>query len=160
MTRAHQKLLPHDKNLQNYLIDRICIDAATGCWNWTKSLDGNGYGRGCVRNTIFKANRAAWIAFRGALGDEHVLHRCHNRACVNPDHLYLGDHAQNMRDMADADRVYRKSGTKNHNAKLTESAVREIRSSTMSGRALSAIYGVSATAINLARSGETWSHVQ
>lgn len=159
-TRSYPRLTPNDEALQEYLCARISIDDVTGCWNWTRHRDGNGYGRGCVQNTLFKANRAAWIAFRGPLHSEHVLHRCHNRACINPDHLYLGTHAQNMQDMAAAGRVYRKIGAKNHNAKLNEGLVREIRASSLSGRSLSSKYGVSATAINHARSGKTWSHVQ
>lgn len=158
--RAYPRLQPGSDELRKYLSDRVDVDQATGCWNWTRFRDGNGYGRGCVQNTLFKANRAAWIAFKGPLFDEHVLHRCHNRACINPDHLYLGDHAQNMRDMADAGRVYRKTGAKNHNSKLTEATVREIRASRQSGHALAKVYGASPTAINLARSGATWSHVQ
>lgn len=159
-TRSYPRLTPNDKALRDYLSARVSIDAATGCWNWTRYKDWNGYGRGCVNNTLFKANRAAWIAFCGPLHSEHVLHRCHNRACINPEHLYLGSHAQNMQDMADAGRVYRKTGTKNHNAKLDDNLVREIRASSQSGRSLSEKYGVSATSINLARSGKTWSHVQ
>ena len=157
---AYPRLTPCDPRLQEYLKDRVAISDDTQCWNWTRHRDGNGYGRGCMENTMFKANRAAWIAFRGVLNDEHVLHKCHNRACINPDHLYLGTHAENMRDMGEAGRVYKKQGALNHNSKLTEETVRQIRLSHLSGKKLGQQLGVSSTAVNLARRGITWSHVQ
>jgi len=61
----------------------------------------------------------AWELTYGAiLGGMHVLHRCDNRICVRPDHLYLGTHQQNMRDVRE-----RLVG----NAKLTPKQVTEVR---------------------------------
>ena len=84
--------------------------ATNGCWNWIGGKSGNGYGVFHVvhsgKQKSEKSNRAAWRLLKGEdAGDRFVLHTCDNRACVNPAHLYLGDHTKNMRDMTDRSRA-------------------------------------------------------
>jgi len=71
-----------------------------GCWDWIGTKASNGYGRfdiGCDKKT---AHRVSWELFKGNIpSGKLVLHKCGNRGCVNPDHLHLGDHSDNMSDM-------------------------------------------------------------
>jgi hypothetical protein len=56
-----------------------------------------------------------------------VRHRCHNKRCINPDHLQLGTQKENIRDTVRDDRFNKPKGSKHPNAKLKEEDVREIR---------------------------------
>lgn len=72
--------------------------ATSGCWEWQGALS-DGYGRLLVRGHFNKAHRVSYRIHFGKIPDGlMVLHKCNNRRCVNPDHLYAGTHGNNMRD--------------------------------------------------------------
>lgn len=80
------------------------ISKTDACWLWTATKDQKGYGRfGMVINkkyiSGYQAHRASWILFEGSIPDGmSVLHSCDKTSCVNPEHLYLGTHRDNMDD--------------------------------------------------------------
>lgn len=116
------------------------------CWLWSKGKDAYGYGQ--IANVSYqsplRSNRAAWLIFRGPIPNgAHVLHTCDVRHCVNPDHLFLGDQAANMKDAA---QKYRLPG----NRKLTDAQVDEIRRRYVpreNGKALAAEFNTSLVSI-------------
>jgi hypothetical protein len=73
----------------------------SGCHEWQAGLNRLGYGKVYFRKKCsFPAHRAAHILFKGEIPDGRwVLHKCDNRKCVNPEHLFLGDAVANIRDM-------------------------------------------------------------
>lgn len=71
-----------------------------GCWNWLGSLAGGGYGGIGVNGKMMYAHRISWeISFGKIPNGLWVLHRCDNKRCIRPDHLFLGTHQDNMDDM-------------------------------------------------------------
>jgi hypothetical protein len=138
------------------------------CWEWTRARFRSGYG--ALRNLETKqtvyAHRVAWELTNGAIEKGLcVLHRCDNRPCCNPNHLFLGTDADNVRDM-DAKgrrRWMARPGIMNSSAKLTEDAVRQIRVEHREGRssqrALARKHGVSPSAIRHIVRGKTWKNV-
>lgn len=74
-----------------------------GCWLWSGSHNQHGYGKfAWIRNgkkAWMYAHRTAWEVHRGPIPEGmHVLHQCDNTGCVNPDHLRLGTHVENMEE--------------------------------------------------------------
>lgn len=130
-------------------VDRSGGESA--CWPWTGSKV-SGYG--CVgwNGKIRKAHRVAWEITHSECPTGDVLHTCDNPVCCNPNHLFLGTHADNMSDMVRKGRSSRKFGEANGRAVLTSEQVRVIRATYAAGgisqQALANQFGVHQTAIS------------
>lgn len=150
------------------------VDKSGACWEWTRANNGGGYGKFPVSTpTGWKMRYAHRVAYELTFGpipdDICVLHRCDNPSCVNPAHLFLGTHGDNMQDMANKGRNYvharhhpQPCGEQSHRAKLKEIEVREIRALCASGltqQEVGSRYGVSRSTVEDIVCGRTWRNV-
>ena len=113
-----------------------------GCWEWAASRNACGYGTVNVRmgeQAVRLAHRLAWVLVNGPIPDGlHVLHRCDNPPCCNPAHLFLGTHADNMRDAAEKGRTTILYGANNPQHKLSAETAALIVETYQSGERSSA----------------------
>jgi hypothetical protein len=163
------------------------VEKGEGCWLWLGQLHRHGYGMIQLPGLRLLAHRAAWILVHGWIERrEHVLHRCDNPPCVNPAHLSIGSHLDNVADMVAKGRQSRgarhaeavraalsnlrlnnpekldagiRRGVSNGNAKLTDREVRIIRGCEGSSPQVSRIFGVSAAVVRDVRLRRRWRHV-
>jgi HNH endonuclease len=126
------------------------------CWNWAGAkIRGYGYFR--VGPKQKKAHRVAYELFKGPIPEGlFVCHHCDNPSCVNPEHLYAGTAKDNRRDTIVRNRANPQRGEGRYNARLTEDAVRDIRSKQMLQREYAAKYGVGQTMISAIQRGVRW----
>jgi hypothetical protein len=139
--RFRDKWLPHPK---------------TGCWVWIGGSNNKGYGViGTHGRKTSLATRVSWELHNGPIPDGMwILHRCDHPYCVNPDHLFLGTHQDNMADQVSKGR--QTIGERNGMAKLTWKTVREIRESDEKAVEIAKRLKISQVAISQIRSFQRW----
>ena len=136
-----------------------------GCWEWEASKRGAGYGQFGISGRQQYAHRVAYQLYVGEIPEGLcVLHQCDNRKCVNPDHLFLGTQADNMRDCKNKGRHTRpdNSGEKNNHSKMTETQIIEIRAKYSEGATQSELakeFGVSQANISDIVCRRTWTKI-
>jgi hypothetical protein len=142
------------------------VNKTDSCWNWfgPRNVFRGGYGRFNWNYKIYRAHRFSYLLYRGDIPDGMcVCHKCDNPSCVNPDHLFLGTQAENIRDAKGKNRLA--VGDRNKSTKLTESEIREIRKRYIPGdplcgqKALGDRYGVTHGNIHQIITGKTWKWV-
>lgn len=136
----------------------------SGCWLWSGAVGGQpprwGYGKIKHAGKTLSAHRVGWELKNGPIPDGLcVCHKCDTTRCCNPDHMFLGTHADNAADRNGKGRGMM-DGELNHKAKLTMAQILAIRSDTRIARIVAADYAVTRTQIEYIRKRKTWRHVR
>jgi hypothetical protein len=140
-----------------------------GCWLWLGGTNVGGYGQirrepqgNAIRGEKTTTHRVAWELTQGPIpGGLHVCHRCDNPRCVNPLHLWLGTHAENLADMSAKGRAARgdRSGTARLESRQVQIIQRLLYLGHCSAHELSVLLGVSPTSLDAIRNRHTWRHI-
>ena len=115
------------------------------CINWSKGIGSDGYGLTKRNNKLYRAHRLAYCDYHNIdhsdIKGQLVRHTCDNRKCINPEHLVIGTHQDNMDDMKKRNRTAK--GEAHGRAKLSEVDIKTIRDRYIRG---SKVHGLSAIA--------------
>lgn len=142
----------------------------TLCWEWTGSPRDNGYCRTTYKRTSWYVHRLSYSSFIGAIPNGYdVCHKCDNRRCCNPAHLFVGTRRDNMQDAVKKNRVAKGEiisrnirGEKCHLSKLTDLEVLEIRRMNIDGKKTSSIskkFNITTDNIRRIIRRDTWRHI-
>lgn len=154
------------KNYSNYWnirterrIKKMTKVDSNGCWIWQGYIRKDvGYGQSKLRGKPTGAHRVSYTFFKGDIPDGLcVLHVCDVRACVNPDHLFLGTLAENCYDRVSKGRTAK--GSEQGSSKLHDKDIIEIRklSKNLSHAKIAERYPVARQTISKILSGDLWS---
>jgi predicted XRE-type DNA-binding protein len=140
------------------------VDKTGDCWLWKGKVDRRtGYGYITVDHESVSTHRLSYEVYYNAKVPEGlmVIHSCNTRRCINPLHLRVGTHLDNMKDMVECGHSCK--GEKNGNAVLTESDVQEIKvhflKRDLSQRKIANKFGVSISTVKDIASGRCWNWV-
>ena len=136
------------------------VEKTDSCWLWTGCKQ-DGYGRQTINGKQYIATRISyWMHYRKDPGVLDVGHECHNRPCVNPDHLLLETHQENMKHMV-LDGRHKHQGMNNPKSKLRDYEIPKILEleNHLTLDQIGKKFGVSDSCIDFVLNGTTWSHL-
>lgn len=143
-----------------YLHARFTIDC-NGCWVWNGHISNHGYAIAILQGRPKRlAHRVSYEVFVGPIPKGNgVYHECDNPPCINPEHLFTGTQADNMRDMAQKGRARKVCGVDHPKATLSDEQVAAILHDTATNTVVAAKHGVSPSVVWSIKTGRTWRHV-
>ena len=142
-----------------YFVRKVRIGLPNECWEWKGCVGKNGYGGWGIGYQRRNAHRAVYELFYGPIKEGQVNHTCDNKRCCNPDHLYLGNQHDNMRDVVERGLFSNQKGK----SSLNPEKIREIRNLLRRGISLTEVgkrYGVTKSAISSIKRGVSWAWVE
>jgi hypothetical protein len=156
--RAGRLLTKAKETPTEYILSRILI-SENGCWEWQKSKT-NGYGRLIRDDKPWSAHAYSYSNFIGPIpSGKQINHKCHNRGCANPEHLYAGTQKENVRDMNEAGRRNQVRGSKDGNSKINEEIAKQIFSHDGIARVIAKKFNISISLVYAIKKKKIWLHI-
>lgn len=151
----------HNRSIEEKFWEKVNKESDDKCWTWTASINNFRYGNFNFNGIIERSHRVSWILTNGKIPEGLcVLHKCDNRKCVNPNHLFLGTYKDNAIDRNNKKRGYIPDPEHVNTTKLTWNIVREIRKeykeNNITYRNLAKKYGISRSEIGYIIKNEHW----
>ncbi len=164
-------------SVENRFWSKVDIRGDNDCWNWLAGKTKKGYGLFKAYKKTWQAHRFSYFLSRNITNTElYVLHSCDNPACVNPNHLRLGTHIDNMNDRMIRERTPKgiKNGSKTHpervvkgedsyRTNLKNEDVIKIKTllikDILSLVEIAKLFNTTPKVIGYIKSGHTWKHV-
>jgi hypothetical protein len=97
----------HDESIEDKLYRNVRIGTQYQCWHWLGSVNRAGYGQMTHKGKHYAAHRVAYELFFGSITKRDVAHRCDERLCCNPAHLFQASRSENMQDAVAKSRISR-----------------------------------------------------
>lgn len=154
-------------NRMRLLIEQYIEKNEYGCWDWSGDINKCGYAHikigGRTESKSYNAHRIAYLVYKGKIQDGLVVcHTCDNRLCCNPEHLFLGTHLDNMRDMISKKRERFLKGADCPWAKLREYHILTILDFIRYGMncgEIARLFNITRGQIQEIKSGRKWGHI-
>jgi len=151
------------ENKIEFFLSKIDKNGSNGCWKWNGTKDKDGYGQLKVNKKQYRAHRASWMIHYGEIPESMlVCHKCDNRECTNPNHLFIGSPSDNSEDMVFKNRSAKPKGELNNNSILTSiqvSQIMDLLSNGMTAVDVAKKFNVCNSTIQNINHG-SWSHVK
>lgn len=160
------------------------VEVKVDCWEWKGKISSAGYGEMCVKQKHCLTHRLSYEVFNGSIPENtNVCHKCDNKKCLNPEHLWLGTQKENIQDAKNKGRLpdqrgrkhteetlkklklrphSDRRGEKHHLTKLCNNDVFEIRKLLEMGLRQSEIakkFDVNQTVISNIKLKKRWAHI-
>ncbi len=153
------------KYFWNRFWNKVSIYSENECWHWNGSKKPSGHGIVTTNRYFNERTQAHRLAYLWEYGDfdrsKIIRHTCDNPSCVNPNHLIIGTHSDNIRDYCERQLPYK--DTERLDRILNKEAVKVIKWYLKQGttaRKLAKLYKVHESTIKGIKSGKNWSHIR
>lgn len=149
-------------NAEDRFLNLVMPEPNTGCWIWTGALFTNGYGVFRHEGHNLKAHRFSYYLHKGTIPPGMIVcHKCDNRYCVNPAHLFVGTQQDNVDDMISKGRKHLPKGELHGSSRLKSSDVVSIRrlASTEKHTSIALRYAISRQYVSEIVNHKKWRHI-